>query len=522
MNELFLPWTTRGVKYDTREYLVSLPDFEDVQAPTLSPDFSSPKQEENSNVLTAETSFLEAVSYLKLRRGMHGPGIEYGCFNLNGSLIEDESLRFQRQMRNILFYSINEFYCLGREKPDLFSYVPPGYREPVSDKPQGNWAIIFSDECPNRKEIERALNPLIKRRAGKVLTIEKMDPEVFVQWLDPQIREGYFPQYLLICDSFENIPLEIQFLFNAFAVAGRLWFNNPNDFETYANKVLQVEKREQETGSKYVMASPADDTITFQDTEQIIKPIMGLSEKFTPLLSSNFNEKSLLKQAKESRFLALYCHGVGISSDDSSGKEEKAGSFVLKYDSDKDEGLLVADEVTSNPFVPGGIFFSPACLGGGTVQNSDYASWLQQESLKEYLGSNTKISSIGEAMLRAGKGPIAALLHFDISMGAGAPMFNPITTQNDLQKMVHENMIRKLLAGKTLGKATNVFRWAAGSFYGQAIRTFMQTAGSLSADKDFLDKSIGEIVRRMNRYHVIATDMRNFVILGDPAVRLMN
>ena len=129
------------------------------------------------------------------------------------------------------------------------------------------------------------------------------------------------------------------------------------------------------------------------------------------------------------------------------------------------------------------------------------------------------MSSVAEGMLGPKNGPIGALLHFDVS--ASSRMFNPGNKQHDLQKFLHADFITRLLDGQTLGNATEKFRWVAGTFYAQAIYIFGQIHGwvpflSLSANR----VTMRQMTTSMNQWHVIATDMRNYIIFGDPAVRL--
>jgi hypothetical protein len=73
-----------------------------------------------------------------------------------------------------------------------------------------------------------------------------------------------------------------------------------------------------------------------------------------------------------------------------------------------------------------------------------------------------------------------------------------------------------------VGRATKPFRWAAGTYYAQAIHVFGQMTGTYPyLGTSGVRKTIGMAVNSMNQYHVIASDMRNFLVLGDPAVRLL-
>ncbi|MFZ1882372.1 MAG: hypothetical protein WAU53_01925 [Rhodoplanes sp.] len=181
---------------------------------------------------------------------------------------------------------------------------------------------------------------------------------------------------------------------------------------------------------------------------------------------------------------------------------------------------MTADELARHPFVPGGIFFSPACLGGGMQGDSDYAAWIDPVNLADCFGGEARLSNNARELLRNPKGPVALLAHFDISMASNAPMTNVMLRDENLQTTLHKQFVNHLSQGWTLGRATKPFRWAAGNYYARSIHTFSQLTGTLAALPENLDQTVGKVVRSMCRDHVTATEFRNFIILGDPAVRL--
>jgi hypothetical protein len=478
--------------------------------------------------VTPDTPFTEAVPVLVQLRGAVGKDIEYGCFNLNGTLIEDYDLLSKRRSRNIMYYIIRDLFGIswgGRQ----YGWGAPIGKDPVPDSPDGHWAVMLTGNCPNKDLIERALSPLIEHRAGAIITIpNNMGVMEFQSWLREQFNDHKLPPYLLICDSFKNIPLEYQFIFNAFAVTGRLWLDELDAYETYVRKVLAVERGEFKTGSHHIVATPMDDEVTYADYGNIIAPMLPVLEAASFPLNSligkpDFEKQKLLSAVNDASFLALYCHGMALPQEEWQRQPNLQGSFVLEKDSKQDGGLLTAGELSATPFVPGGIVFSPACLSAGTQANSDFAAWIDPVDLPNYLGVDTRLSANSLALLSSPSGPIAMLAPFDISLVA--PMYNPMTRAYDFQREVHLRFIENLSRRQTIGKATSPFRWGAGAFYAQAISVFGQIAGTVSySEPRGLRKpmTIGEFIIMMNSRHITATEMRNYVILGDPAVRLAN
>ncbi len=518
-DDLLINFATRGRKYESKEYLAKTKiDTADEINENLTMQLKQ--------LVHRDMPITQALHILVKERGMFEKDMRYGCFNLDGTLIEDPALLKSRGRRNMLYYMIATLFNIsrGRKYNDAgsFSTGSPS-DDPVPPSPENNWAVLISEHCNYKRDIERAIEPLVKHRAGRILTTPKLTVNTrgSKEWIEKCVREGSLPKYLLICDSFENIELEFQFILNAFLVTGRLWFDNIANYETYTKKVLDVEKNNFAYNRKdLTMASPLDDPVTSQDFEEIIQPIITANNsfRFNQLFRNRFSKQSLMESAKSSRFLALYCHGVGLKDEDFSRNPQYQGSFVLDFNSNNETGLLTPEDVTSEPFVPSGILFSPACLAGGTQADSDFASWIKRNGLTPYLGQDTGISAISSTLLGSSVGPVAALMHFDISLCG--PMFNPHNGQFDLQKRIHHNFVKNLIEGQTIGKATKLFRSAAGAFYAQAFKLFGQVAGSVSfMGRD--EPNISDFVRSMNQRHVTATDMRNYIILGDPAVKLL-
>jgi hypothetical protein len=505
-----LPWTTRGVTFDSRRYLATVEIKATRPIGQIDPD----------------TPFTIAMPELIRRRGSAGGFMEYGCFDRDGTLIEDRGLLIQRQVRNILYYTIRDLFNLSWQAPGgKLSPGAPIDGDPVPEAPEGRWALLLSDRCADRAAMIDALAPLVRHRDGRVIVAPAGPPPEFLAWLQAQFHAGALPGYMLIGDTFEHIPLEHQFILNAFAATGRLWLDDAAGIDAYVRKVLAVERGDLAPGSRRVVATPMDDPVTVADylgiVSEIVPDLAGISGPIDVLAGPDLALETLRAAAREAGLLAMYCHGVALDEEAQARHPDLQGALVLRFGSKDDEGLVTPDDVRQGPFAPGGVVFSPACLGGGTQANSDYAAWIDPHNLPPYLGATTRASALSRTLLAAPDGPVALVLHFDISMGNNAPMFNPLTGGHDLQRDLHGRVLGRLLRGDTVGRATGPFRWGAGAYYAQAIYVFGQMVGHTPyIGTSGRRKTIGNFVDSMNMCHVTATDMRNYIILGDPAVRL--
>ena len=94
MNDVLLPWTTCGVRYKCRDYLSSTLYTE--ASPVINAD----------DRLRADLPLAKALPMLKeekMRAVFDGPPAEYGCFSIDGKLLEPV-MRGRRQVKNCLYY----------------------------------------------------------------------------------------------------------------------------------------------------------------------------------------------------------------------------------------------------------------------------------------------------------------------------------------------------------------------------------------------------------------------------------
>ena len=509
MKSGFLPWTSRGVRYASRAYLSSV-DLDAVNAEKLN--------------LLDEPFSPETIQHLRalaVTAAETGERVEFGAFSPDGSLLEPE-LRKQRQGRNILYYSLRDFFNIRRgHSPEWTGSLMR--EDPLEEDAVGNWAVLVSERCPHKSKVIEAIAPLVEKRHGEVIELEYMDPDSFCRWLVERVNaKRWLPDYLLICDNYQNIPLEYQVLLNSISATGRVWWEDPQAIGAYVDKTVGVESGERYAGVNSAVGSPVDDPVTEADYDNIITELLDSdSLGFSTILARDFSRDAIQAAASEAGFLAIYCHGLGLSRDEFAANPSLQGAFVLDVKARQDDGLLTSVDVEDRRFCPGGILFTPACLAGGTVGRSDFMSWLDPRNLAEYVISDTHQSELCSTLLKSASGPLAILAHFDISIASNARMFNPITRKYDLQAMLHQTFVNDLAKGSTIGRASRPFRWAAGAFYAQAIYIFGQITGIYPiAHSRGAQKTLGTYVSAINRHYVTATDMRNYVILGDPAVRL--
>ena len=126
------------------------------------------------------------------------------------------------------------------------------------DLKQAGWGIIFPDNIS--PDIEKALTPLINKRkkdAGSLFKTfegtERYNTQAQESKDDFLIRHNIpsegpadpvvMPYYLLLVGSPEQIPYEFQHQLDVQYAVGRIDFETPQEYENYANSVVEAEER---------------------------------------------------------------------------------------------------------------------------------------------------------------------------------------------------------------------------------------------------------------------------------------
>lgn len=401
------------------------------------------------------------------------------------------------------------------------------------DLSQTGWAILFA--ATHDPSVEAALAPLLNHRraeAGGAFRVFKgadgyRAGETASQWLT---RHGTrldvveplngVPYYLLLVGSPDEIPLEFQYALDVHWAVGRLHFATPDDYRQYAESVVAYESGPavQRDRAAAVFATAHDgDRATQLFTQQVAQPLtssmaprgpIGNREKFrvTTHVGDAATKQTLVdllggRGDMRPSLLLTGSHGVAYRIDDP--QLERSQGAILCQDWEVGRPVtandqLAAIDISSDFNVHGLIHIFFACFSAGWPEHDTF-------NHARRIAPRAMFAELPKALLaHPGGGALAVLGHVD---RAWAYSFQ--SSRNAPQVQAFRDVISGLLAGTRIGHATDQFnvRWASLS------AELTDLARETRFGRDVSDAQLA------SRW-VARNDARNYIIFGDPAVRI--
>jgi len=356
---------------------------------------------------------------------------------------------------------------------------------------------------------------------------------------DEAIPEQEWPRYLLMLGDLDQVSLELQQALGSDAFVGRLAFRDERGLAAYVDKVLRWERAPSAASRARSLFFTAHDgtSATQVGYHQLILPSLQACRarqqkgEFTADIQEvggpdDWSPTHLLSQVADARpgVLLSVSHGAGAPRHGwSSMSEQQAlqGAMCLG----RGERLL-AEDVASRPFLPGGLWVYLACFGGGTSQTSSYFHWLHRlqesgvqtgrpEAVLASLprpGEPPFIAALPQAALANPNGPLALIAHVDLAWSYG---FSDLDTQVRSRASRFLGLLRELVEGRRVGVGLS------------ALLRFASEANlelTLLEDREEAERAAGrdstqDGIRRGHLW-MMRQDVSGYVLLGDPAVRL--
>jgi hypothetical protein len=403
---------------------------------------------------------------------------------------------------------------------------------------EAGWGIIFPKGVD--PAVRAALEPLIEHRRKQV-----GDPRLFkvfdgtagyqpadsvVAWLsrfnaglavvDPLVG---VPLYLTVVGSPEEIPFEFQYLLDTYWSVGRLCFETPAEYRAYATGVIAYETASTLPHGKRVavfsVRNPGD-RATALLMNQVAAPLvegtgtskpLGERQGFQrqPFLAEEATKENLtaLLQGKAPggppALLFTGSHGVGFAASDP-GQRAKQGAILCQDWSGGPIGpsqYFAAADLPADAQVSGLIHFFFACYGGGCPKFDTYSR--SADGSPKQITAGPMVARLPQKMLASGA--LAVVAHIDrawsysFQVGRSAPQIQEF-----------RDVMVRVMKGERIGQCTDQFnlRWTVLSAeLADTLRQQQVLPGQVS------DAALA------NRW-VARDDSRNYVTLGDPAVRL--
>ena len=403
-----------------------------------------------------------------------------------------------------------------------------------NDLGQTGWAVIFASGVDQK--IKDALDPLIQHRKAAAAPFVIYDGddsprpgEPARDWLG---RHGVrmdvvdpgkgVPFYLLIVGSPDAIPFEFQYLLDIYWAVGRLWFDTPDEFRHYAESVVLYEAAARVSTARTValFATEHDfDTATQLFTRNVAVPLsagegshpipIGKRQKFglATLFGKAATKDGLanLLRGQAPSLLFSGSHGMQFNPDDPR-QADKQGAIVCQdwggYGEITENHWFAATDVPPDAAIHGMMHIFYACHGGGCPEMDNFD---RMNSQPRRIAPKAFFSKLPATLLtHPNGGALAVLAHIE-----RAWTYSFQGEKGGSQTQGFRDVIGHLLRGDRIGLATDVFntRWAALSVQLSEAHLSLQQGNAVP-------------LKTLGRMWVARDDARNFMILGDPAVRL--
>ena len=403
------------------------------------------------------------------------------------------------------------------------------------------WGIVSHEDTA--ADVRAALAPLIEARhkqAGdRFKELDYKKDEQIRDWyhrhkapsgsIDPEI----LPYYLLLVGPPNLIPFEFQYLLGVDYAVGRLDFDTASDYSQYVSSILDFESADTVPNKReiaYWGTRHPGDPATNLSASLLIDPLANGLPGAAGVLRRPVHEDARYSRTlcigedatKERLLSALHAaappailftasHGMAIRAGRSNQLTDQGALICQDWPSFtgvRPEHMLSAKDVTDDANVHGLVAFIFACFGGGTPELDQFPSELSKASTAPHLAPQPFVSALPRRLLVHPKGSaLAVIAHVDRAWGYSIQ--EPKTTGSQIEPF--RNTLDFILKGAPVGHA--VTQQFGGRFAALSAILLNAVAPTLPPEMRLSD-------RDLVTYWIERNDAQNYVVLGDPAVRI--
>lgn len=416
----------------------------------------------------------------------------------------------------------------GKAVRDPFR-APSSIVEDPADLSQAGWGVIFAENTDPK--IRRALAPLLELRSRQAkdlyfdLTYTKGSSlSQFIKEIGATLNVRPVPEklpyYLMLVGDPESIPFKFQSYLDVQYAVGRLYFDGETidqqcaSYNAYAQAVADFEDGLRRPPIRevnlFAVENPGDEG-TLRACGELAEPLAEILKRtphwkatvIGPKEAYRESLRQLLGSRQRRAIFFAACHGVGYSCGDSR-QEKGQGALVCQDWGGPGTTLLrehyfAAEDVPSEADLSGTMAVLISCHSAGTPEFDDFQ---QIQGKAERLTPRPLVARLPQKLLE--KGALAVIGHVD---RAWTSSFS--SESEGSQVHAYYDLLNQLMKGEPVGWAMEtmggIFATTAASLHEMwlELKHFRQSDYAVYSD----------LWRETN-------DARNFVVLGDPAVRL--
>lgn len=397
---------------------------------------------------------------------------------------------------------------------------------------QAGWGVIFAQGDPLMPAICEAMQPLLALRqeqasdryrkyTGELGYQPKEDKQAFLQRrkLGPgPVTPENVPYYLLIVGSPEAIPYTFQYQLDVPCAVGRIHFDKLEEYENYARGVVEAEKRSQEGPRRIVLfgARHPNDPPTEISLKYLLEPLRDDLRRLPGLeVSTVFNEEAtqsrlgeLLDGEKTPSILFTAGHGVGFKCDNPRQKDCQGALLCHGWPGRghpaKPDHYFSAQDLDDASDLTGLISFHFACYSAGTPLNDDFS----HDGGRARISPEPFVARLPQRMLSLSRGGALAVIgHVD--------------------QACQSSFVWKAAGSQVATFADALLRlqdeFPVGAAMEPLNRRYAEISADLCAAEEDMENGViagEEAETKISFLRIARRDARNYVIVGDPAVRL--
>jgi hypothetical protein len=333
------------------------------------------------------------------------------------------------------------------------------------------------------------------------------------------------PYYLMLVGSPEKISYRFQTQLDVQYAVGRIYFDTVEEYANYAKSVVEAEKQQLKLPRKLAFFGSAnnDDPATNLSSNQLVAPLVQTMMDKAEL--AGWDYATFLKDQATKNQLGhllggdqtpalLFTATHGMSYPNGHPLQLRHNGSLLTQDwpgprqwrkEISDDFYFSGDDLASDQKLWGLISFFFACYGAGTPMIDEFA----QQAFKNQraqIAPKPFISKLPQKMLsHPNGGALAVLGHVERAWG-----YSFMWGKANRQLAVFESTLQRLMEGHPVGSATEYLN-----------QRYAELSTLLSDELE--EVSFGKVADdlELSGMWTANNDARNYVVLGDPAVRMM-
>ena len=403
---------------------------------------------------------------------------------------------------------------------------------------EAGWGVVYPHDV--QPEVREALKPLLDHRREQASAVKE---ERYREYAGPDghrpgerssdflVRHGVgpgmpvdpdkAPYYLLLVGDPERIPYRFQYQLDVTFAVGRLHFDTPDEYARYAESVVQAEKATAASRDVVLFGvRNPDDKATTMSAEHLVEPLAdqlsnefddwSFQKKVGPGETTKARLEELLRGAEPPRLLFTASHGMAFPNGDPRQAPHQGAVLCQDWPGPlqwhgaiPQDHYFGADDVAEDARVGGMLAFFFACYGAGTPKTDDFAQ--QALGAPAQIAPHAFVGRLPQRLLGHPRGgALAAVGHVERAWS-----YSFMWPKIGEQLQIFDSTLGALLRGIPLG---------------QAIEYFNDHYAALTTELESLKEDIqfGATANpaEVSGLWTARNDARNYVILGDPAVRL--